>query len=111
MTAYAIAWLVAAAAALSIAGLLFVALRRLRHWRYLIVGLTLALALTPYRFDEAHTAPAFMVAAFRLLFEDDALARPPLVLVLLVSAGVALAYFLGWGTWMLWRAARRQLRQ
>ena len=111
MTAYAVAWLIVAAAALSIAGLLFVALRRLRHWRYLIVGLTLALALTPYSFDEAHTAPAFMVAAFRLFFEDGALSRPPLVLLLLVSAGVALVYFLGWGTWALQGAARRWLRR
>ena len=111
MTAYATAWLVVVVAASLVAGLLFFALRRLRHWRYPIVGLTLAWSLTPYPFDDENTAPAFVVATFRLLFEDGAAPRPPLVLLLLVSLGVVLAYFLGWGVHALWKIGARNIQR
>lgn len=111
MTNYAVAWLVVAMAALLLAGLLHVALRRLRHWRYLVIGLVLALSLTPYRFDGEHSAPAFVVGLFRLFFEDGATPRPPLVTLLLVALGYALLYFLGWGVLAIWRKGRRLLNR
>ena len=104
---YVLAWLVAATAALLFAGLLHTALRRLRHWRFLVIGLVLALSLTPYRFDGEHWAPAFVVGLFRLLFEDGVTPRPPLVILLLVALGYALLYLLGWGALAIWRRGRQ----
>lgn len=106
-----IAWLVAVMAATLLAGLLSIALRRLRHWRFLIIGSVLALSLTPYRFDGEHMAPAFVVGLFRLLFEDGATPRPAFVILLLVALGYALLYFLGWGALGVWRRIGRRFHK
>lgn len=111
MAPYVVAWLVVALAALLLAGLLFRGLRPWGLWRYLVVGLTLAWSLIPYRFDEENVAPAFMVATFRLFFEDGASPRPPLVMLLLVSAGIALAVGLVAGARALWQVGTRRRRR
>lgn len=111
MSNYVIAWLVAVMAATLLAGLLSIALRRLRHWRFLIIGSVLALSLTPYRFDDEHMAPAFVVGLFRLLFEDGATPRPAFVILLLVALGYALLYFLGWGALGVWRRIGRRFHK
>lgn len=72
MTPYGIAWLVAAASGSLLAALAFVAARRRTMLRQLLAALALVLTLTPYRFDGEHTAPAFIVALFRLVFERGA---------------------------------------
>ncbi len=72
MTQYGIAWLIASVCGVLLAALVFSAARRWTMLRLLLAGLTLVLALTPYRFDDAYTAPAFIVALFRLVFERDA---------------------------------------
>lgn len=103
MTNHLIAWLVAVIAAVLLAGLLSTALRRLGHWRFLIAGSVLASSLTPYRFDDEHMAPAFVVGIFRLFFEDGATPRPAFVILLLVVLSYALLYLLGVGTLAIWR--------
>lgn len=87
-----IAWLVLGLSAFAIAGLVFVATRRWRAQRYLVVGLVLAWSLTPFSFDGEHWAPAFAVAIFRLFLEDGADPRPPLILLASATAFVLAAY-------------------
>ena len=81
MAGYFLPWLVVGVAAALSAGLLWLALRRWRRLRWLAAGLTMALALAPYRFDGEHWAPAFVVSLFRLLFEDDVSPRGPLLIL------------------------------
>ena len=88
MDSYLAAWLVAALAAALAAGLVFAALRRRPRLGVLAAALLLGWALVPYRFDGEHAAPAFVVGLFRLLFEDAASPRGPLLLLAAVAAGV-----------------------
>ena len=108
MAGYLLAWLVAAIAALLVAGLAFVALRPRRRLGWFAAGLLLAWALTPYRFDGEHWAPAFVVGLFRLFFEDDAAAGPPLVVLAAATAAVLALGCLGLGASALARALPRR---
>ena len=111
MAGYLLAWLVAAIAALLAAGLVFVALRR-RRLGFFAAGLLLAWALTPYRFDGEHWAPAFVVGLFRLFFEDDAAAGPPLVVLAAATVAVLALGCVGLGASALARAwPRRRTRR
>ena len=93
MTAYGIAWCVVALAGGLLGVLAFRALRGLRSLRYLATALVFVCAVTPYGFDAEHTAPAFLVAAFRLPFVDETADPTGAVMALgAVSAGVLLAY-------------------
>lgn len=92
MTEEGIAWSVAILAALGLAWLLGLATRRWGRWRYLPGCLVLALALTPFRFDGEHQAPAFSVAIFRTFLEEGLDPDPPLVALGAVVLGVAVVY-------------------
>ena len=108
MSGYATAWLIAAAAASGAALLAFVALRRLRHWRYLAAALVLAWALTPVSFDGKHLAPAFLVATFRQFLEDGVPSAPAWRVLLLGTVAVLALYFAGLGVHWLLASRRRQ---
>ena len=71
MSPYAIAWTVVVAAGCLAGGLVFRALRGFTWLRYVTTALVVVWAVTPYRFDAEHWAPAFLVAAFRLPFVDE----------------------------------------
>lgn len=92
MTEEGIAWFVAVLAALGLAWLLGLATRRWGRWRYLPGCLVLALALTPFRFDGEHQAPAFAVVIFRGFLEDGLDPGQPLFALGAVSLGVVVIY-------------------
>ena len=71
MTPYAIAWTVVVVAGGLMGWLVFRALRRFTWVRYVAAVLAVVWAVTPFRFDGEHWAPAFLVAAFRLPFIDE----------------------------------------
>ncbi len=106
MTVYAVAWLTASVSAVLVAALLFFAFRRWGSWRHLAAGLVLAWSLTPCRFDGEHWAPAFIVATFRLLFEDAADPTVPLALLGAATAAVFAVHLVAKGIRAL-AAARR----
>lgn len=112
MDGYFAAWLVAAIAAAGAAGLMFAALRRRPRLAALAAALVLAWSLAPYRFDGEHTAPALVVGLFRLLFEDDASPRGPLLLLAAVTVGVLALAAAGFGLAALFdvRATSRRRR-
>ena len=93
MSAYAVAWLIAAFSAAFAALLAFVALRRFRQGRFLAAALVLAWSLTPVSFDGEHLAPAFVVAVFRQFLEEDAASAPAWRLLLLATAMLLGLYF------------------
>ena len=70
VSAYGIAWCAVVLAGGLLGVLAFRALRGWRSLRYLATALVFVCAVTPYGFDAEHTAPAFLVAAFRLPFVD-----------------------------------------
>lgn len=111
MAAYDIAWLVVAGGGLGAAALVFAAVRRVSWLRYLAPGLVLVWALTPYRFAGQDTAPAFVVALFRLLFEDDADPLPPLALLGAASAAVLALHLLAMVLVDGFKARRAALRR
>lgn len=112
MAGYLLAWVVAAVAALLTAVLVFAALRPRRRLGFFAAGLLLAWALTPYRFDGEHWAPAFVVGLFRLFFEDDAAAGPPLVVLAAATVAVLALGCVGLGASALARAwPRRRTRR
>lgn len=88
MDGYGVAWLLAAAAAAGIGALAFAALRRRPRRGILAAALVLGWALAPYRFDGEHSAPAFIVGLFRLLFEDHASPQGPLLVLAVVTVGI-----------------------
>ncbi len=90
-------WLVVATAAAFAAGLAFAALRRRPRLGALAAALVLGWTLVPYRFDGEHAAPALVVGLFRLLFEDDASPRGPLLLLAAVTVGVLALAAAGFG--------------
>ena len=93
MSPYGIAWCVVALAGGLLGVLAFRALRGWRSLRYLATALVLVWAVTPYGFDAEHTAPAFLVAAFRLPFVDETADPTGAVTALgAASVGVLLAY-------------------
>lgn len=95
MTPYAIAWTVVAVSGALIGWLVFRALRAFGWLRYVVTTLVLVWAVTPFRFDAEHVAPAFLVAAFRLPFVDEDADPTEAVLVLgSATAGVLLATLL-----------------
>lgn len=71
MSPYAIAWTVVVVSAGLCGWLVFRALRRFTSLRYAATALIVAWAVTPFRFDAEHWAPAFLVAAFRMPFVDE----------------------------------------
>ena len=103
-----IAWIVAAVAGLGLAWLLCLVTRGWGRWRYLPGCLVLALALTPFRFDGEHEAPAFAVAIFRGFLEDGLDPNPPLVALGAVLLGVGVVYLAVMGVLALlgsWRSS------
>lgn len=115
MSGHVAGWLVAAAAALGVAVCLWCALKPLGALRWLAALLAVTWALLPWRFQEdpERFAPAFIVAAFRWLFESGADPGPP-ARALLVATAVALAVFLAGfalgGVFQGGRARRRFMR-
>ena len=97
MSAYAVAWSVVAASGCAIAYLVFRVTRRWLHTRYLACALVLALALTPFRFDDEHLAPASAVAAFRFLFEPESDRAGPLAALAGTAVGLFGAYVVLFG--------------
>ena len=112
MDGYFLPWLVAATAAAGAAGLVFAALRQRPRLGALAAALVLGWTLVPYRFDGEHAAPALVVGLFRLLFEDDASPRGPLLLLAAVTVGVLALAAAGFGLAALFdvRAPSRQRR-
>ncbi len=95
MSSYAIAWWVAGVSCLGLAALAFVLLRRyplLQGLRWFVPALVLTLGLAPYRFDEAHLAPAWVVAGFRTFFEAGMDPGPPWRLLGAAATGLSAAY-------------------
>lgn len=107
MSAYAVAWLIAAVSAAVVALLICVALRRFRHWRFLVAALVLTWSLLPVSFDGEHMAPAFVVAVFRQFLEDDATAAPAWRLLLLATVALLGLYFAALGVRSAFTARRR----
>lgn len=95
MSPYAIAWTVVVAAGCLAGWLVFRALRAFTWLRYVTTALVVVWAVTPYRFDGEHWAPAFLVAAFRVPFIDEDANPAEAVMVLGATAtGVLLAALL-----------------
>ena len=95
MTPYEIAWAVVVASGVALGVLVFRALRGYQWLRYTATALVVAWAVTPYQFDGEHTAPAFLVAAFRLPFVDaDADPAEAVLTLASVTVGVLLAALL-----------------
>lgn len=115
MSGHALAWLVAAAAALGSALGVFFAMTPWRSLRWLAALQVVVVALLPWRFqdDPERFAPAFIVVAFRWLFEAGADPGPP-ARALLVAAAAALVLFLAGlalaGLVQAGRARRRSMR-
>ncbi|MDE0659314.1 MAG: hypothetical protein OXI79_06645 [Gammaproteobacteria bacterium] len=59
--------------------------------------LVLALALTPFRFDGEHEAPAFAVVIFRALLEEGLDPGPPLLALGAVTSAVVAVYLVATG--------------
>lgn len=92
MSPYAIAWTVVVVSGSLCGWLVFRALRRFTWLRYVPTALVLVWAVTPYRFDAEHWAPAFLVAAFRLPFIDEDANPADAIMVLgATTAGVVIA--------------------
>ena len=95
MTPYAIAWAVVVVSGVAVGWLVFRALRRFVWLRYAATALTVAWTVTPFRFDDEHMAPVFLVAFFRLPFVDESADPTDAVLALAsLTAGVLLAVLL-----------------
>ena len=106
MTPYEIAWTVVVVSGLAVGWLVFRALRRFVWLRYVATALTVAWAVTPFRFDDEHSAPVFLVALFRLPFVDESADPTDAVLALAsLTVGVLLAALL----LMIGRAVIRKL--
>ena len=113
MSSHAIAWWVAGASCLGGAALAFVLLRRyslLRGLRWFVPALVLTLGLAPYRFDEAHLAPAWVVAMFRTFFETGMDPGPPWRLLGAAATGLCAAYIAALSLQGLGRAIFRRIR-
>ena len=67
----------------------------------------LAVALTPFRFDGEHEAPAFAVVIFRALLEQGLDPGPPLVALGAVTLGVVTVYLVVMGILALVGSRRR----
>lgn len=107
MTEEGIAWSVAILAGLGLAWLLGLATRRWGRWRYLPGCLVLALALTPFRFDGEHQAPAFSVVIFRAFLEEGLDPGSPLAVLGAVASGVVVVYLVVVGVVALVSSKRR----
>ena len=95
MSPYAIAWAVVAVSGSLLGWLVFRALRRFTWLRYVATVLVVVWAVTPFRFDGEHWAPAFLVAAFRLPFIDEDANPADAIMVLgATTTGVLLAALL-----------------
>ncbi|MXY52395.1 MAG: hypothetical protein F4Y86_07705 [Gammaproteobacteria bacterium] len=95
MSSHAIAWWVAGVSGVGLAALAFLLLRRfplLSGLRWFVPALVLMLGLAPYRFDEAHLAPAWVVAVFRTFFEAGMDPGPPWRLLGAAATGFCAAY-------------------
>ena len=92
MSPYTIAWTVVVVSGGLGGWLVFRALRRFTWLRYVGTALVMVWAVTPFRFDAEHWAPAFLVAAFRMPFVDED-ANPAEAIMVLGAAttGVLLA--------------------
>lgn len=95
MSPYAIGWTVVVVSAGLCGWLVFRALRRFTWLRYVATTLVLVWAATPFRFDDEHWAPVFLVAAFRLPFIDEDANPADAIMVLgATTTGVLLAALL-----------------
>ncbi len=95
MSPYAIAWTVVVVSGSLLGWLVFRALRRFTWLRYVATVLVLVWAVTPFRFDGEHWAPAFLVAAFRLpLIDEDANPADAIMVLGATTTGVLLAALL-----------------
>lgn len=95
MNSATIAWWIAGASCLGCAALAYAPLRRyqrLGSLRWFVPALALTLTLVPYRFDEAHLAPAWVVAVFRTFFESGMDPGPPWRLLAAAATGLCAAY-------------------
>jgi len=113
MNSHAIAWWVAGISCLGLAVLAFVLLRRyplLRGLRWFVPALVLTLGLAPYRFDEAHLAPAWVVAVFRTFFEVGMDPGPPWRLLGAAATGFCAAYIAVLSLRGVGQAIRRRFR-
>ena len=95
MSPYAIAWTVVVVSGSLCGWLVFRALRRFTWLRYVGTALVLVWAVTPFRFDAEHWAPAFLVAAFRLpVIDEDANPAEAIMVLGATTAGVLVAALL-----------------
>ena len=113
MSSHAIAWWIAGASCLGLAALAFLLLNRyqlLRGLRWFVPALVLTLGLVPYRFDEVHLAPAWVVAVFRTFFEAGMDPGPPWRLLGAAATGLSAAYIATLSLHGLGRAILRRIR-
>ena len=113
MNSATIAWWIAGASGLGCAALAHLLLRRyqrLGSLRWFVPALVLTLGLAPYRFDEAHLAPAWVVALFRTFFETGMDPGPPWRLLAAATTGLCAAYIAVLAGRRLVRAALQRLR-
>ncbi len=113
MSSAAIAWWIVGVSCLGCATLAFLLLRRyplLRPLRWFAPALVLTLGLAPYRFDEAHLAPAWIVALFRTFFETGTDPGPPWRLLGAAATGLGAAYIATLSMRSLGRAILRRVR-
>ena len=112
MSSHVIAWWIAGVSCLGLAVLTFLLLDRyalLRGLRWFAPALVLTLGLAPYRFDEAHLAPAWVVAVFRTFFEAGVDPGPPWRLLGAAATGLCAAYIAALSLHGLGRAVLRRL--
>lgn len=113
MSSAAIAWWIAGTSCVGCAALAYLLLRRyqaLASLRWFVPALVLTLGLAPYRFDEAHLAPAWVVAIFRTFFETGIDPGPPWRLLGAAATGLCAAYIALLAGRSLVRAALQRLR-
>ena len=113
MSSATIAWWIAGVSCLGCAALAFLMLRRrplLQGLRWFVPALVLTLGLAPYRFDEAHLAPAWVVAIFRTFFETGMDPGPPWRLLGAAATGLCAAYIAALAGRGLVRTAIKRLR-
>ena len=102
--AYALGWSVVVVGSLLLAGLVYYALRRHKTTAWLLICLGLFWTLCPWRFDEEHYAPLFVVLIFEALLEREA---DPTQVITFALLGT-LAVFILFSLFLMVRKARRR---
>ncbi|MCY4143991.1 MAG: hypothetical protein OXG08_09940 [Gammaproteobacteria bacterium] len=89
---YLVAWLVAFVATAILAFLVYYPLRRRKLLALLLIALGCFWALWPMNFEEGHLAPLFVVFVFWTFLEPEVDPTPAIVVGLIGSMGIVVAY-------------------